>query len=117
MSEHNQPRENIFSKTIKAKSRTYYFDVKATRNNQQYIIVTESVRRNGDNGDFFFQKHKVMIYPEDFSTFVEMFQECVDFIQSNPQAAPPQISNEEKPSMNETKNDGFSDVSFEDLGK
>ena len=40
----NEDREEVYSKAVKAGKRTYFFDVKATRNNDYYLTITE--RRN-----------------------------------------------------------------------
>ncbi len=33
--------EEVYSKAVKAGKRTYFFDVKATRNNDYYLTITE----------------------------------------------------------------------------
>ena len=38
----NEDREEVYSKAVKAGKRTYFFDVKATRNNDYYLTITES---------------------------------------------------------------------------
>lgn len=38
----NDDREEIYSKAVKAGKRTYFFDVKATRNSDYYLTITES---------------------------------------------------------------------------
>jgi len=43
-----QPREEYFSKRVRAGKRTYYFDVKATRSNDYYVTITESKRLPGE---------------------------------------------------------------------
>jgi len=42
--EENEPRERdeIFSKAVRAGKRTYFFDVKSTRNEDYYLTITES---------------------------------------------------------------------------
>jgi hypothetical protein len=55
MQEENYNRdsqEEIFSKRVRAGKRTYFFDVKATRNNDYYITITESKRSKFDDGNF-----------------------------------------------------------------
>lgn len=36
----NEDREEVYSKAVKAGKRTYFFDVKATRNNDYYLTIT-----------------------------------------------------------------------------
>ena len=42
----NEDREEVYSKAVKAGKRTYFFDVKATRNNDYYLTITESKRNS-----------------------------------------------------------------------
>ena len=73
-------REEIYSKAIRAGKRTYFFDVKSTRGNDLYITVTESKKRFNDNGDSFYEKHKIFLYKEDFDKFQEGLQDVLDEI-------------------------------------
>ena len=75
-------REEIFSKKVKAGKRTYFFDVKATRSNDYYLTITESKRKVKDDG-FFYEKHKIFLYKEDFAKFVEALQESVDHVKND----------------------------------
>ncbi|MEA3504243.1 MAG: DUF3276 family protein, partial [Bacteroidota bacterium] len=46
MTENNdKKREEIFSRTVRAGKRTYFFDVKATKKGEYYLTITESKRR------------------------------------------------------------------------
>ncbi len=72
----NVPRDDIYSKAVRAGKRTYFFDVKATRANELYLTITESKRRfNQQTGDFFYEKHKLFLYREDFEKFKEALEE------------------------------------------
>lgn len=106
-------REDIFSKVVRAGKRTYFFDVKATRTNQYYLTITESKRRfNTEQGKFYYEKHKVFLYPEDFEKFSEGLETAIRFIETGEKPV------EEIP-VEETVKDvtpGL-DVNFEDLGK
>src|SRR4030043_1769047 len=73
-------REEIFSKAIRAGKRTYFFDVKATRKNDYYLTLTESKKRFNRDGRFYFEKHKLFLYKEDFEKFLEGFEEAIKFI-------------------------------------
>ncbi|MES2591836.1 MAG: DUF3276 family protein [Bacteroidota bacterium] len=111
-------REEIFSKAVRAGKRTYFFDVKSTKGNDYYLTITESKKRFGDDGKFFYEKHKLFLYKEDFEKFSEGLTEVIAHIKS--------ISPEEEtiseiaPAMmaEPAKSSGsYSDVSFEDLDK
>ena len=99
---------DLFSKAVRAGKRTYFFDVKSTRGNDYYLTITESKKRFGQDGKFFYEKHKIFLYKEDFEKFLDGLNEAVDNIREN---APPITSVSE----NETGSDD-KDVNFEDLG-
>ncbi len=72
----NVPRDDIYSQAVRAGKRTYFFDVKATRANELYLTITESKRRfNQQTGDFFYEKHKLFLYREDFDKFKDALEE------------------------------------------
>ena len=73
-------REEIFSRAVRAGKRTYFFDVKATRTNDYYLTLTESKKRFNRDGRFYFEKHKIFLYKEDFEKFLEGFEEAIKFI-------------------------------------
>src|SRR5436853_2653064 len=73
----NQPREEVFSKSVRAGKRTYFFDVKATKSNDYYLTITESKKRMGDDGNPFYEKHKIFLYREDFDKFLDGYTEAV----------------------------------------
>lgn len=114
-------REEIFSKAVRAGKRTYFFDVKSTRGNDYYLTITESKKRFGDDGKFFYEKHKLFLYKEDFEKFTEGFAEVIAHIKSiSPiEVASSETSAEEEVSTSESPktDNSFSDVNFEDLDK
>lgn len=75
--------EEIYSKVIRAGRRTYFFDVKATRNDDYYVTVTESRKKTDRDGKFSFEKHKIHLYKEDFCKFEEGLEDVVRFIKTN----------------------------------
>jgi hypothetical protein len=79
----NERREEIFSRAVRAGKRTYFFDVKATRANEYYITITESKRRfNNEQGKFFYEKHKIFLYKEDFEKFSNGLKDVISFIET-----------------------------------
>ncbi len=76
------PRDDIYSKSVRAGKRTYFFDVKSTRSNELYLTVTESKRRfNQQTGKFFYEKHKLFLYREDFEKFKDALIETFHAIE------------------------------------
>jgi hypothetical protein len=100
-------RGDLFSKSVRAGKRTYFFDVKSTRGNDYYLTITESKKRFGTDGKFTYEKHKIFLYKEDFDKFIEGLNEAIAHIKENA----PEIETNYEPG--ERKD---SDVSFEDLG-
>ncbi len=109
-------RDDIFSKVVRAGKRTYFFDVKATRQNDFYLTITESKKRFGQDGKFFFEKHKIFLYKEDFEKFSEGLNEVVDYIKANNGEAPEYREPEQTDNaeVDELQNE-LSNISFDDL--
>lgn len=98
-------REEIYSKSVRAGKRTYFFDVKATRNNDYYLTVTESKKKFDNDGNQNFEKHKIFLYKEDFEKFSEGLDEVVAYIKK--------ALSEQAPAAEEKK-DEF-DVDFDQI--
>ncbi len=75
-------REEIYSKAVKAGKRTYFFDVKATRNSDYYLTITESKKKFDKDGNSSYEKHKIFLYKEDFEKFAEGLEEAVDVVKN-----------------------------------
>ena len=97
-------RGDLFSKPVRAGKRTYFFDVKSTRGNDYYLTITESKKRFGEDGKFFYEKHKIFLYKEDFEKFIDGLNEAVQHIREN------------APVIENNQSAGGSNVNFEDLG-
>lgn len=116
--EENEPRERdeIFSKAVRAGKRTYFFDVKSTRNEDYYLTITESKKRLATDGKIYYEKHKLFLYKEDFEKFAEGLNEVVQYIRNNKfdsVESNPDNSTEVNSGGNNTSD--FSNVSFDDL--
>ncbi len=114
-------REEIFSKSVRAGKRTYFFDVKSTRGNDYYLTITESKKRFGDDGKFFYEKHKLFLYKEDFEKFAEGLTEAIGHIKTiSPEIVErkERVYDTEKPAAPSSEGaSNFTDVNFEDLDK
>ena len=76
-------KDVIFSHAIKAGKRIYYMDVRKTRKNEMYLSITESkkiVSGEGDDQQVSFEKHKIFLYREDFSNFIDGLTKTIKFI-------------------------------------
>lgn len=98
-------REEIFSRAVRAGKRTYFFDVKSTKSDEYYVTITESKRRfNNEQGKFFYEKHKLFLYREDFEKFTNGLNDVVAFVETG-----------KKPEVPEESSSEFHDVNFEDF--
>ena len=102
--------DDIYSKPVRAGKRTYFFDVKATKNNDYYLTITESKRKVDKDGHFSYDKHKIFLYKEDFEKFVNGLTGTLKFIETGiiPEPDPEEIHEVER-------DEHFSNVDFEDL--
>ena len=72
--------EEIFSKSIRSGRRTYFFDVRETKAGDYYLTITESKKFTNEDGTFYYKKHKIYLYKEDFEDFNSSMNETFDFI-------------------------------------
>jgi len=111
-------RQEIYSNVIRAGKRTYFFDVKSTRNDEYYLIITESKRRYAENGKFHYEKHKVFLYQEDFDKFTESLGDVIQYIKENQPGEKNENQETEDVTVDndkEKKGKDFTDVDFEDI--
>lgn len=76
-------KDVIFSHAIKAGKRIYYMDVRKTRKEEMYLSITESKKittGEGDDAKVNFEKHKIFLYREDFSNFIDGLTKTIKFI-------------------------------------
>tara|TARA_B100001778_G_C18598816_1_gene636164 strand:- start:1744 stop:2118 length:375 start_codon:yes stop_codon:yes gene_type:complete len=115
--------EEIFSKSVRAGRRTYFFDVRSTRAGDYYMTLTESKRDFNEDGTPFYKKHKIYLYKEDFANFQDALKEVSDFIikekgleiisDNNTRKA----DNTTSQNIKKESSTDFTEVNFEDLGK
>lgn len=75
--------EIIRSKAVRAGKRTYFFDVKATQGDDYYLVITESRRRNNEDGSATYTRHHMYLYKEDFAKFTDGLNEMIEFVKTN----------------------------------
>lgn len=103
----NRDNNDIFSKAVRAGKRTYFFDVRATRNNDYYLTITESKRVYNEDGSYGYKKHKIFVYKEDFEKFSEGLKES--FLKII------ELNKEKGEELENTVENQFTDISFDDL--
>lgn len=68
-------KKPIISKTVKAGSRIYYFDVRKDSKGNNYISVTEMAKKNNRNRPI---RNSVFIHDEHIEEFCKTLVEIVD---------------------------------------
>lgn len=116
-------KDEIYSKSLRAGRRTYFFDVRSTRADDFYLTITESKREFNEDGSPYYKKHKIYLYKEDFINFKNSLNEITDYIIKERGeeviSLKDQIS-EISPKDNSNKDDNsetaeFTEVNFDDL--
>lgn len=106
--------EELFSKAVRAGKRTYFFDVKSTRAGENYLTITESKKRfDQQTGKFFYEKHKLFLYQEDFEKFEKALGQVYEYIKTGkvPQSYLDEIEEEKQRKQEEE----FTKIEFDDL--
>jgi len=103
----SRDNNDIFSKAVRAGKRTYFFDVRATRNEDFYLTITESKRVFNEDGSSGYKKHKIFLYKEDFEKFSEGLKESFVKIID--------LHKEKGEELESTIENKFTDISFDDL--
>ena len=69
------PMNEIFSEKVVTARRTYYFDVKETREASKYLVIGELTQVGSE-----LERHRVMVFEETLELFLEGLDKAVDFI-------------------------------------
>jgi hypothetical protein len=69
--------KSVLERCLQAGPRTYYFDIKQTKANDYFLIISE--RRKGADGKLL-KKQKLFLFKEHFDGFAEILQEMIDYI-------------------------------------
>ena len=113
--EERREQEIVYSRSVKAGKRIYYLDVRKARNEDLYLCITESKRRQSEGEEApSFEKHKVFLYKEDFAHFTEGLQDVIAYVQSKlgtiedrPEWNPEETKNENQEATEEPKKKGL----------
>ena len=70
-----QKRKELFSEKVQAGSRTYFFDVKESREHVKYLVISES--RQTDTG---YTHDRVMVFEENLESFSAGLDKALTFL-------------------------------------
>ena len=121
-------RDEIYSKALRAGRRTYFFDVRSTKAGDYYLTISESKKFTNDDGTFYFKKHKIYLYKEDFENFSNILGEMTKYIidekgeevisdihDKDFQSKKSEIKDEENESDDEKNDEKSDEVELEDI--
>lgn len=121
----DRPNEDIFERVIRAGRRTYFFDVRETKAGDYYLTITESKKFTNEDGSYFYRKHKIYLYKEDFEEFQGALNEATNFIigekgeevisERHQSDYDPKSDNEEHTEKIKQSAEKYTDVKFEDI--
>ncbi len=104
---HPGDKDEIYANAVRAGKRTYFFDVRKTKSEEFYLTITESKRRYNEDGTYFYQKHKIFLYKEDFDKFMEALNDSIKKVD--------ELNSGNQSNTSSNKN-GLTDISFDSLG-
>lgn len=116
--------EDIYSKILRAGRRTYFFDVRSTKAGDYYLTISESKKFTNEDGSFYFKKHKIYLYKEDFQGFNDLVKEMTQYIidekgleviSERHQKDYVKEDKQPKPEANDESKENFTDVDFDDI--
>lgn len=70
-----EDRKELFTQKVRAGLRTYFFDVKQSKENSLYLVISESKSVGTE-----YEHHRVMIFEEDIDEFIVGFEKTIAFI-------------------------------------
>jgi hypothetical protein len=70
--------KEIFSEKVVTNRRTYYFDVKETREGAKYLVIGELTQVGSE-----LERHRVMVFEESLDSFMDGLDKAVEFILNN----------------------------------
>ncbi len=78
MKKFDNRQESVFTKKVNGgKKRNYFVDIKQTRGEDYYIVLTENSKK--ETG---IERHKIFVYKEDINRFLAAMTEATDKLKS-----------------------------------
>lgn len=76
----SKDKERLFSGTIGAGGKTYFFDVKAAKTGSRYLIITESSKKK----DGSFSRNQILVFEDHLAKFQDMLREIGQILNQRP---------------------------------
>lgn len=72
-------KKELFSKTIRAGKRIYFFDVRESKERDKYLIITESTKTEKDK----YRHSRIIVFSEHLPAFVKAMEEVIKFMEGS----------------------------------
>jgi hypothetical protein len=72
----------IFSEKVLGGRRTYFFDVKETKDGSKYLVIGELTQVGDD-----LERHRVMVFEENLESFRAGLEKAIEFVKSEADGA------------------------------
>ena len=79
----NNSRKEVYSTSVKAGSRTYFFDVRENRKGDFFFTICESRKVYDDFGNIKYEKSKIYLYQDAFEDFVKGYENVIEYIKNH----------------------------------
>lgn len=80
----NNDDNRVFTTSVRAGRRTYFFDLKKTKEEKTFLTVTESKKfTDFETGEVKFEKHRIFIYEEDYNNFIDALSDTIKKAKEN----------------------------------
>lgn len=70
-------KTGLFSEKVAAGSRTYFFDVKRSKDGAHYLVINESRQKDGS-----FEHQRIMVFAENLEPFGAALHKAAGFIRA-----------------------------------
>jgi hypothetical protein len=76
-------RQRLFTEQVKARGRTYFFDVRETKGGGRYLVISESRRTEAGH-----ERNRVVVFPDQVGEFEEALRKAAQALRGGgPQRA------------------------------
>jgi hypothetical protein len=72
----------IFTRVIRTGDKTFFFDIRKSKTDGHYLVITESIKKEDDDGRPFYKRSKIFVSQEDMKVFRDVLDIAIRHIDS-----------------------------------
>ena len=73
--------KNDRTRIVRAGKRTYFLDIKTTKQNDYYLTITEKKETYSEHGEKNTERHMLFLFHEDFQKFATALKEVMQLVE------------------------------------